>query len=96
MPTLGLEEDGYVVNAGYLDRREAEALHRARGEVFVFVRLIMKLSTNWNDTTPTHVARAPCSTELPNARAFVYRSLISHVNPKSPFPSINERDPCTP
>jgi hypothetical protein len=27
------------------------------------VRLIVKLSTNWNDTTSTHVAGAPCSTE---------------------------------
>jgi hypothetical protein len=30
---------------------------------FVFVRLIVKLSTNWNDTTSTHVAGEPCSTE---------------------------------
>jgi hypothetical protein len=35
----------------------------AGGSTFVFVRLIVKLSTNWNDTTSTHVARAPCSTE---------------------------------
>ena len=35
----------------------------AGGSTFVFVRLIVKLSTNWHDTTPTHVARAPCSTE---------------------------------
>jgi ABC-type uncharacterized transport system substrate-binding protein len=33
------------------------------GSTFVFVRLIVKLSTNWNDTTSTHVAGAPCSTE---------------------------------
>jgi hypothetical protein len=35
----------------------------AGGSTFVFVRLIVKLSTNWNDTTSTHVAGAPCSTE---------------------------------
>ena len=35
----------------------------AGGSTFVFVRLIVKLSTNWNDTTSTHVAGEPCSTE---------------------------------
>jgi len=31
----------------------------AGGSTFVFARLIVKLSTNWNDTTSTHVAGAP-------------------------------------
>jgi hypothetical protein len=35
----------------------------AGGSTFVFVRLIVKLTTNWNDTTSTHVAGEPCSTE---------------------------------
>jgi hypothetical protein len=33
----------------------------AGGSTFVFVRLIVKLSTNWNDTTSMHVAGAACS-----------------------------------
>ena len=32
----------------------------AGGSTFVFVRLIVKLSTNWHDTTSTHIAGAPC------------------------------------
>src|SRR5947207_13504991 len=40
----------------------------AGGFTFVFVRFIVKLFTNWNNTTPTHVAGAPCSSPaIPSA-----------------------------
>jgi hypothetical protein len=33
----------------------------AGGFTFVFVRLIVRLFTNWSNTTPPHVAGKPCS-----------------------------------
>jgi hypothetical protein len=63
----------------------------AGGFTFVFVRFIVKLSTNWNNTTLTHVAGAPRPQRFP---ALMFRSgrvLVSARLGLSSSPNLSRR-----